>query len=93
MAVYEKATSRLHGYLMLDLKPTTDDNQRLETNILPGEIGKFLPKQSYNHPPVLNAMYDAEKRMQEIMEAPQITAAEKDKLYSDQFLTESVPDF
>ncbi len=35
-------------------------------------------------------MYDAEKQMQEIMEAPQITAAEKSKLYSDQlnrFLT------
>ncbi len=29
-------------------------------------------------------MYDAEKRMQEIMEAPQIAAAEKSKLYSDQ---------
>jgi hypothetical protein len=34
---YEHATSRPHGYLMLDLKPTTDDQQRLKTNILPGE--------------------------------------------------------
>ncbi len=35
-------------------------------------------------------MYDAEKQMQEIMKAPQITAAEKSKLYSDElnsFLT------
>ena len=31
-------------------------------------------------------MYDAEKRMQEIMEAPQITAAEKSKLNSDKLI-------
>ena len=37
MKSYEKATSRAHGYLMLDLKPTTDDEERLKTNILPGE--------------------------------------------------------
>ena len=51
---------------------------------MPGEVSKCLQKQSYLQPPVLNAMYDAEKQMQEIMEAPQITAAEKSKLYSDQ---------
>ncbi len=90
MAAYEEATSRPHGYLMLDLKPTTDDQQRLKTNVLPGEFSKFIQRQSYFQPPALNAMYDAEKQMQEIMEAPQITAAEKSKLYSDQlnrFLT------
>jgi hypothetical protein len=35
-------------------------------------------------------MYDAEQRMNEIMEAPQLSAVEKSKLYSDQpnrFLT------
>ena len=35
-------------------------------------------------------MYDAEQRMQEIMEAPQLSVVEKSKLYSDQlnrFLT------
>ena len=90
IAAYEEATSRPHGYLMLDLKPTTDDQQRLKINVLPGEVSKFIQKQSYLQPPALNAMYDAEKQMQEIMEAPQITAAEKSKLYSDQlnrFLT------
>jgi hypothetical protein len=69
---------------MLDLKPTTDDQQRLKTNVLPDEIAKFLHKQSYRQPPLVNAMYDAEQRMQEIMEAPQLTAVEKSKLYSDQ---------
>ena len=90
MRSYEDATSRPHGYLMLDLKPTTDDQQRLKTNVLPGEIAKFLHKQSYRQPPLVNAMYDAEQRMKEIMEAPQLSAVEKSKLYSDQlnrFLT------
>ena len=90
MRSYEDATSRPHGYLMLDLKPTTSDQDRLKTNILPGEIAKFIQKQSYRQPPLLNAMYDAEQRMKEIMEAPQLSAAEKRKLYSDQlnrFLT------
>ena len=75
---------------MLDLKPTTDDQQRLKTNILPGEIAKFIQKQSYRQPPLVNAMYDAEQRMNEIMDAPQLSAVEKSKLYSDQlnrFLT------
>ena len=31
MRSYEDATRRSHGYLMLDLKPTTDDQQRLKT--------------------------------------------------------------
>ena len=90
MRSYEDATSRPHGYLMLDLKPTTSDQDRLKTNILPGEIVKFIQKQSYRQPPLVNAIYDAEQRMKEIMDAPQLSAVEKSKLYSDQlnqFLT------
>jgi hypothetical protein len=87
---YEDSTSRHHGYLMLDLKPTTCDQDRLKTNILPSEIAKFIQKQSYRQPPLVNDMYEAEQRMKEIMEAPQLSAVEKSKLYSDQlnrFLT------
>ena len=87
MKSYEKATSRAHGYLMLDLKPTTDDEERLKTNILPGEtsaLEQYVRKKSYRHSPNLNAMYNTEKRMQEIMEAPQLSSWEKSKLYSDQ---------
>jgi hypothetical protein len=50
MRSYEDATSRPHGYLMLDLKPTTDDQQRLKTNILPGEadaLVEYVRKMSY----------------------------------------------
>jgi hypothetical protein len=84
MKSYEDATSRPHGFLMLDLKPTTDDQQRLKTNVLPGEIAKILHQQSYRQPPLVNAMYDAEQRMKEIMDAPQLSAVEKSLLYSDQ---------
>ena len=66
MRSYEHATSRPHGYLMLDLKPTTDDQQRLKTNILPGEadaLVEYVRKKSYQQPPLINAMYDAEQRM------------------------------
>jgi hypothetical protein len=87
---YEDATSRPHGYLMLDLKPTTDDQKRLNTNVLTGEIVNFIQKQSYRQPSLVNAMYDVEQRMKEIMEPPQLSVVEKSKLYSDQlnrFLT------
>ena len=50
MNSYDKATSRPHGYLMLDLKPTTDDEQRLKTNMLPGEISaleQYVRRKSY----------------------------------------------
>ena len=75
-----------HGYLMLDLKPTTDDEEGLKTNILPGEtsaLEQYVRKKSYRHLPNLNVMYNTEKRMQEIMEAPQLSSWEKSKLYSD----------
>ena len=41
------------------------------------KLASLMQKQSYLQPPVLNAMYDAEKKMQEIMEARKITASEK----------------
>ena len=47
-------------------------------------------KRRFNNQPHVNAMYDAEQRMKEIMKAPQLTTVEKRKLYSNQlnrFLT------
>ena len=77
MKSYEKLTSRAHGYLMLDLKPSTDDKERLKTNILPGDtsaLEQYVSKKSYRHSPNLNARYNTEKRMQEIMEARQLSS-------------------
>ena len=37
LSTYEEATKRNYGYLFIDLKPKTPENQRLKTNILPEE--------------------------------------------------------
>ena len=90
MRSYEEATSRPHGYFLLDLKPTTDDGQRLKTNILPGEdspmtdIAKYVKKQSYRQPPVLDAIYNTEQRINNIMQTSQLPSSVKSKLYSSQ---------
>jgi hypothetical protein len=62
----------------------TQSGKDLKTNVLPGDIPKFIQKQSYRQPPLVNVMYDAEQRMKGIMDAPQLSAVEKSKLYSDQ---------
>ena len=51
MRSYEDATSRPHGYLVLDLKPTTDDQQRLKTNVLPKRTSKRTNSRIVNHQP------------------------------------------
>ena len=61
MKSYEEATKRPHGYLMLDLKPTTDDQHRLKTNVLPEEnitgqqnLDHYTRKRSYQQPLIAN---------------------------------------
>jgi hypothetical protein len=49
----------------------------VQVYVLPGEIAKFIQKQSYRKPPLVNVMYDAKQRMKEIMDAPQLSAVEK----------------
>ena len=55
---------RPHGYLMLELKPVTDYQRTLKTNVLPGEndvlqsnLIKYIQKQSYRQPPILNVVH------------------------------------
>ena len=47
MKSYEEATKRPHGYLMLDLTPTTDDQHRLKSNVLPKE--NIAKQQNLDH--------------------------------------------
>ncbi len=84
MNAYEEATSRPHGYLMLDLKPTTHDDHRLKTKVLPGHAGGiqqqlsgYIRKQTYRQPPILNAIYNTEQRMENILSSPSMTLNEK----------------
>ena len=92
MHAYEKATSHPHGYLMVDLKPTTHDHHRLKTNVLPGErdglqqqLSGYTRKKSYRQPPILNAMYNTEQEMENILSAPSMTPDEKSTLYSNEY--------
>jgi len=42
---FKDATEKAFGYLLLDLKPDTEEKYRLRTNILPGETQfVYLPK-------------------------------------------------
>ena len=47
MKSYQEATKRLHGYIMLDLKTTTDDQHRLKSNVLPEE--NIADQQNLDH--------------------------------------------
>ena len=92
MNAYEEATSRHHGYLMLDLKPTTHDDPRLKTNVLPGHAGGiqqqlsgYIRKQTYRQPPILNAIYNTEQRMENILSSPSMTLNEKSALYANEY--------
>ena len=55
-AVFEDATRRLHGYLLIDNHQHTPDHLRLRTNILPDELpikvslAKYKQKRVYMHP-------------------------------------------
>ena len=45
---YADATARPHGYLLIDLKQQTPDNQRLRTNVLPEEnLAVYVGKKEY----------------------------------------------
>ena len=75
------------GSWVFDVEFKADDEERLKFNVQPGEtsaLEQYVRKKSYRHSPNLNAMYNTKKRMQEIMEAPQLSSWEKSKLYSHQ---------
>ena len=130
MKSYEEATKRPHGYLMIDLKPTTDDQHRLKNetycqtkipmvnktytvifesdrinnnhpspmtnidwnrNVLPEEntygqqnLYRYIQKRSYQQPPILNAMYNSDQQMKQIVQTPFLTLDEKNILYSNE---------
>ena len=67
---------------MLDLKPTTHDDHRLRTNVLPGESNGVQQQLSeyIKMPPIFNAMYNTKQQMED----------EKSALYSNLCLSEPI---
>ena len=89
---YEEAVKRPFGYLLIDLKTTTQDNFRLRTNILPSKEGfnragfkenipqdllKYLKQQNLATPPVVSAMQEIQGSMDDIV--PRNDLREDDK--------------
>ena len=78
---YEEAVKRPFGYLLIDLKTTTQDNYRLRTNVLPCEEGfneagfqksipqellKYLKQQTLSPVPVLPDMQEIQGNMDDV---------------------------
>ena len=94
---YEEAVKRPFGYLLIDLKTTTQDNCRLRTNVLPSEEGfnqagfqenipqellKYLKQQNLSPVPLLPAMQEIQGNMDDLLSRNDLRDDEKAKRYS-----------
>ena len=93
---YEEALRRPFGYLLVDLKTTTQDNCRLRTNVLPGEerfdnVGvtdnisqellKYIKKQNLATAPVLPAMQKLQDSMDGLLSRTDLGEYERTRQY------------
>ena len=91
---YEGAVRRPFGYLLIDLKTTTQDDCRLRTNVLPGEerfnqagmqenipreLLKYLKQQNLSTSPLLPAMQQLQNGMDSILSRTDLGEDEKAK--------------
>ena len=93
---YEEAVQRPFGYLLVDLKTTTQDNCRLRTNVLPGEerfdqggmqqnisqeLLQYIKQQNLATPPVLPAMQQLRDNMDGLLARTDLGEYEKARQY------------
>ena len=93
---YEEAVKGPFGYLLIDLKTTTQDNCRLRTNVLPSEEGfnqagfqenipqellKYLKQQNLSPVPLLPAMQEIQGNMDDLLSRNDLRDDEKAKRY------------
>ena len=93
---YEEAVKRPFGYLLIDLKTTTQDNCRLRTNVLPSEEGfnqagfqenipqellKYLKQQTLSPVPLLPAIQEIQGNMDDVLSRNDLRDDEKAKRY------------
>ena len=93
---YEEAVQRPFGYLLVDLKTTTQDNCRSRTNVLPGEerfdqggmqqnisqaLLQYLKQQNLATPPVLPAMQQLRDNMDGLLARTDFGDYEKARQY------------
>ena len=96
MRKYEEAVRRPYGYLLIDLKPSSDDRCRLKTDVLPSDpvpkkpkdesgvetLAEFLRKGSYTQSPLVNEMSRLDRQMEQVLKQPGLSADVKAQLYS-----------
>ena len=93
---YEEAVKRPFGYLLIDLKTTTQDNCPLRKNLLPceesftqagyqenipWELLKYLKQQNLSPVPLLPAMQEIQGNMDDVLSGNNLRDDEKDKRY------------
>ena len=93
---YEETVKRPFGYLLIDLKTTTQDNCRLRTNVLPSEEGfnqagfqenipqellNYLKQQALSPVPLLPAMQEIQGNMDDVLSRNDLRDDEKAKRY------------
>ena len=93
---YEEAVKRPFGYLLIDLKTTTQDNCRLRTNVLPSEEGfnqagfqenipqellKYLKQQTLLPVPLLPSMQEIQGNMDDMLSRNDLRDDEEAKRY------------
>ena len=93
---YEEAVQRPFGYLLVDLKATTQDNCRLRTNVLPGEerfnhggmqqnisqeLLQYLKQQNLASTPVLPAIQQLRDNMDGLIARTDLADYEKARHY------------
>ena len=91
---YEEAVKRPFGYLLIDLKTTTQDNCPLRKNLLPceesftqagyqenipWELLKYLKQQNLSPVPLLPAMQEIQGNMDDVLSGNDLRDDEKDK--------------
>ena len=93
---YEEAVKRPFGYLLIDLKTTTQDNCRLRTNVPPSEEGlnqaafqenipqellRYLKQQTLSPVPLLPAMQEIQGNMDDVLSRNDLRDDDKAKRY------------
>ena len=93
---YEEAVRRPYGYLLIDLKTTTQDDCRLRTNVLPGEerfnqvevegnipqeLLRYLKQQNLSTDPHLSAMQRLQSGMDSTLSRSDLGEDEKAKQF------------
>ena len=93
---YKEAVERPFGYLLIDMKFTTQDECRLRTNVLPSEEGsnqagfqenipqellKYLKQQNLSPVPLLQAIQEIQGNMDDVLSRNDLRDDEKAKRY------------